>query len=576
MPDTRPRRTFAVISHPDAGKSTLTEALALHARVITEAGAVHGKGDRRATVSDWMAMEKARGISITSAALQFVYRDHVINLVDTPGHSDFSEDTYRVLSAVDSAVMLVDAGKGLEPQTLKLFKVCALRGIPVITVINKWDRPGLSALELMDLIQEKIKLRPTPLTWPVGEAGDFRGVLDRRTGEFVKYTRTAGGATRAPEQRLGPDMVEENDAHLWAEAVEEHELLTLDEADHDQERFLAGETTPVMFASALQNFGVAQLLDLLLDLAPDPSATAGVDGSVRQVADDFSAFVFKVQSGMNNAHRDRLAYARVVSGTFERGMVVTHATTGRPFATKFAQSVFGRETTSVESAEPGDIIGFVNAQALRVGDTVYAGDPIQYPPVPSFAPEHFVTASAGDIGRYKQFRRGIEQLDQEGVVQVLRSDLRGDQSPVLAAVGPMQFEVVEDRMTNEFNAPIRFSRLDYQVARLTDAAGATALAGMRGVEVLERSDGTRLALFVDQWRAMVTARDNPDVMLESLPAGGADRGPPSGGPAALLLEPVDVLGGLRLGEVRRQSPRRPPGPACRGSCAARRSSARRR
>ena len=209
MSATRPRRTFAVISHPDAGKSTLTEALALHARVITEAGAVHGKGDRRATVSDWMAMEKARGISITSAALQFVFRDHVINLVDTPGHSDFSEDTYRVLSAVDSAVMLVDAGKGLEPQTLKLFKVCALRGIPVITVINKWDRPGLSALELMDLIQEKIKLRPTPLTWPVGEAGDFRGVVDRRTGEFVKYTRTAGGATRAPEQRLSAGEVPE-------------------------------------------------------------------------------------------------------------------------------------------------------------------------------------------------------------------------------------------------------------------------------------------------------------------------------------------------------------------------------
>jgi peptide chain release factor 3 len=521
VPDTRPRRTFAVISHPDAGKSTLTEALALHARVITEAGAVHGKGDRRATVSDWMAMEKARGISITSAALQFVYRDHVINLVDTPGHSDFSEDTYRVLSAVDSAVMLVDAGKGLEPQTLKLFKVCALRGIPVMTVINKWDRPGLSALELMDLIQQKIKLRPTPLTWPVGEAGDFRGVLDRRTGEFVKYTRTAGGATRAPERRMSPDEVDEADALAWATAVEEHELLELDEADHDQERFLAGETTPVMFASALQNFGVAQLLDLLLDIAPDPSATAGVDGSVRETGDDFSAFVFKVQSGMNNAHRDRLAYARVVSGTFERGMVVTHAGSGRPFATKFAQSVFGRDTAAVESAEPGDIIGFVNAQSLRVGDTVYVGDPIEYPPVPSFAPEHFVTASAGDIGRYKQFRRGIEQLDQEGVVQVLRSDLRGDQNPVLAAVGPMQFEVVEDRMTNEFNAPIRFSRLDYQVARRTDAAGAAALAGKRGVEVLERSDGTRLALFVDQWRAQVTARDNPDIMLEALPAGGS-------------------------------------------------------
>ncbi|QIX27081.1 peptide chain release factor 3 [Nocardioides sp. JQ2195] len=521
MPDTRPRRTFAVISHPDAGKSTLTEALALHARVISEAGAVHGKGDRRATVSDWMAMEKARGISITSAALQFVYRDHVINLVDTPGHSDFSEDTYRVLSAVDSAVMLVDAGKGLEPQTLKLFRVCALRGIPVITVINKWDRPGLSALELMDLIQAKINLRPTPLTWPVGEAGDFRGVLDRRTDEFIKYTRTAGGATIAPERRMDADEVGDDDRDVWTTAVEEHELLALDEADHDQERFLAGETTPVMFASALQNFGVAQLLDRLLDLAPAPHATEGADGAVRDVDDEFSAFVFKVQSGMNTAHRDRLAYARIVSGSFERGMVVTHAATKKPFATKFAQAVFGRDTTSVETAEPGDIIGFVNAQALRVGDTVYVGDAIAYPPVPSFAPEHFVSASASDIGRYKQFRRGIEQLDQEGVVQVLRSDLRGDQSPVLAAVGPMQFEVVEDRMTNEFNAPIRFTRLDYQVARRTDAAGATALAGMRGVEVLQRSDGTHLALFVDQWRAKVTARDNPEVMLEELPAGGS-------------------------------------------------------
>ncbi|MFL6157438.1 MAG: peptide chain release factor 3 [Marmoricola sp.] len=521
MFDQRPRRTFAVISHPDAGKSTLTEALALHARVITEAGAVHGKGDRRATVSDWMAMEKARGISITSAALQFTYRDHVINLVDTPGHSDFSEDTYRVLSAVDSAVMLIDAGKGLEPQTLKLFRVCALRGIPVITVINKWDRPGLSPLALIDEIEQQIKLRPTPLTWPVGEAGDFRGVVDRRTGEFVKYTRTAGGATRAPERRMSASEVEEADSAAWAAAMDEHELLELDGADHDQKRFLAGETTPVMFASALQNFGVAQLLELLLDLAPGPSATTGVDGSVRQVSDAFSAFVFKVQSGMNRSHRDRLAYARVVSGVFERGMIVTHAASGRPFATKFAQAMFGRETTSVETAVPGDIIGLVNAQALRVGDTIYTGERIEYPPVPSFAPEHFMTVSARDVGRFKQFRKGIEQLDQEGVVQVLRSDLRGDQSPVLAAVGPLQFEVVEERMENEFGSAVRLSRLDYGVARRTDAAGAKELAGARGTEVLQRSDGTYLALFTDRWRAGNVARDNPDVLLEELPAGGS-------------------------------------------------------
>lgn len=519
--DSRPRRTFAVISHPDAGKSTITEALALHARAINEAGAVHGKGDRKATVSDWMAMEKARGISITSAALQFDYRDHVVNLVDTPGHSDFSEDTYRVLSAVDSAVMLVDAGKGLEPQTLKLFRVCALRGIPVITVINKWDRPGLSPLELMDMIERQIKIRPTPLTWPVGEAGDFRGVLDRRNGEFIKYTRTAGGATIAPETRMSSTDVGEDDRLVWDNAVEEHELLTLDDADHDQERFLAGETTPVMFASALLNFGVGQLLDLLLELAPAPGPTEGVDGTVRRPDDEFSAFVFKVQSGMNTAHRDRLAYARIVSGEFERGMVVTHAGTGRPFATKFAQTVFGRETTSVEHAYPGDIIGLVNANALRVGDTIFTGPKIEYPKVPSFAPEHFMTVSAGDIGRFKQFRKGIEQLDQEGVVQVLRSDLRGDQNPVLAAVGPLQFEVVEDRMVNEFNSPVRFARLDYQVARLTDPAGAEALKGMRGCEVLQRSDGTHVVLFTDNWRANATARDNPEITLEALPAGGA-------------------------------------------------------
>ena len=520
MPDSRPRRTFAVISHPDAGKSTITEALALHARAINEAGAVHGKGDRKATVSDWMAMEKARGISITSAALQFGYRDHVINLVDTPGHSDFSEDTYRVLSAVDSAVMLVDAGKGLEPQTLKLFRVCALRGIPVITVINKWDRPGLSPLGLMDTIQEQIKIRPTPLTWPVGEAGDFRGVLDRRTGDFIKYARTAGGATVAPERRMRPDEVEADDLDVWNVAVEEHELLDLDEANHDQSSFLSGATTPVMFASALQNFGVAQLLELLVELAPGPGAAEGVDGTLRHPSDEFSAFVFKVQSGMNSAHRDRLAYARIVSGEFERGMVVTHAATGRPFATKFAQTVFGRETTSVEYAYPGDIIGLVNANALRVGDTIHTGARIAFPPVPSFAPEHFMTATAGDIGRYKQFRKGIEQLDQEGVVQVLRSDLRGDQSPVLAAVGPLQFEVVEDRMLHEFNSPIRLSRLDYQVARLTDAEGALALRGKRGCEVLQRSDGTYVALFTDQWRASATGRDNPEVTLVAMPAGG--------------------------------------------------------
>jgi peptide chain release factor 3 len=513
------RRTFAVISHPDAGKSTLTEALALHAEVISEAGAVHGKAGRKGTVSDWMEMERARGISITSAALQFAYDDYVINLVDTPGHADFSEDTYRVLSAVDAAVMLVDGAKGLEPQTLKLFQVCRHRRIPVITVINKWDRPGREALELMDEIEKQIGLQPTPLTWPVGVSGDFHGVLERSSGDMIAYTRTAGGATRAPEERLDADTALAEYGEDWKNAVEEHDLLAADGAEHDQELFLAGETTPVLFASAILNFGVAQLLRTLVSLAPAPSATRDVDGGQRAVEEPFSAFVFKVQAGMDAAHRDRLAYARVCSGVFRRGMVATHAETGRPFATKYAQAVFGRERSVVDTAYPGDIIGLVNASALRVGATIYEETPVQFPPIASFAPEHFMVVRAKDAGRYKQFRRGIEQLDQEGVVQVLRSDVRGDQAPVLAAVGPMQFEVVEQRMTAEFNAPVRLERLDYSVARRTRPEDVVELNGLRGVEVLRRSDGELLALFPDKWRAQAVERNQPELMLEPLVAG---------------------------------------------------------
>ena len=513
------RRTFAVISHPDAGKSTLTEALALHAEVISQAGAVHGKAGRRGTVSDWMDMERARGISITSAALQFAYGDHVVNLVDTPGHADFSEDTYRVLAAVDAAVMLVDAAKGLEPQTLKLFQVCRHRRIPVVTVINKWDRPGCEALELMDEIEQRIGLRPTPLTWPVGISGDFRGVLERRTGKFIGYRRTAGGATRAPEKHLSATEAEESEGEAWTTAVEEHELLQADGADHDQDRFLAGDATPVLFSSAILNFGVAQLLRTLVELAPAPSDTVTVDGGRHGIDQPFSAFVFKVQAGMDVAHRDRLAYARVCSGVFRRGMVVTHADTGRPFATKYAQSVFGRERAVLDIAYPGDIIGLVNANALRVGDTIYESEPVRYPPIASFAPEHFMVVRAKDAGRYKQFRRGIEQLDQEGVIQVLRSEMRGDQAPVLAAVGPMQFEVAEARMGAEFNSPVRLERLGYSVARRTRPQDVGVLNGLSGVEVLVRSDGELLALFPDRWRAQSVERLHPDLLLEPLVAG---------------------------------------------------------
>ncbi|MFG1784846.1 peptide chain release factor 3 [Rhodococcus oryzae] len=525
------RRTFAVISHPDAGKSTLTEALALHAKMISEAGAVHGKAGRRSTVSDWMEMEKARGISVSSTALQFNYKSgesepsdpiSVINLVDTPGHSDFSEDTYRVLTAVDAAVMLIDAAKGLESQTLKLFQVCRHRGIPVITVINKWDRPGQTPLELLDEIHERIGLTPTPLYWPVGIAGDFRGLLrrgeDGAPQEYIRFTRTAGGATIAPEEILDADAAAARDGSDWDTAVEESELLSASGQDHDQEMFLAGQTSPVIFASAMLNFGVRQILDTLVALAPAPGPRDDIKGVAREVTDPFSAVVFKVQAGMDTSHRDRLAFMRIVSGVFERGMVVTHAQTGKPFTTKYAQTVFGRERSTVESAYPGDVVGLVNATALAPGHTLFTDKKVEFPPIPSFAPEHFSVLRAESASKYKQFRRAVEQLDSEGVVQVLRNDIRGDAAPVMAAVGPMQFEVVAARMKAEFSVEARMEGLPYALARRTDAESATELGRQRGVEVFTRSDGVMLALISDKWRLQYLQKELPELTLEPLVA----------------------------------------------------------
>jgi len=506
-----------VISHPDAGKSTLTEALALHARVISEAGAVHGKHGRAGVVSDWLEMEQKRGISITSAALQFAFEDLVINLLDTPGHADFSEDTYRVLTAVDAAVMLLDAAKGLEPQTLKLFEVCRRRGIPVITFVNKWDRPGQSALALCDELEQRINLHATPVSWPIGEAGDFHGLLDADTGGVTLYRRAPGGAALAAEEH--PSLEQARAAHGAEvdEAVEAVGLL----GGVDVESFQAGTSTPLLFGSALSNIGVRQLLDTISTLAPSPTPRPGIDGDRRSIDAPFSGFVFKMQAGMDAHHRDHLAFVRVCSGEFTRGMVVTHATTGRLFATKYALAVFGRSREVMETAYPGDVVGLVNATSLSVGDTLYAtpGPAITFPPMPVFAPEHFITARSADPGRSKQFRRGIAQLEQEGVVQVLISEHRGDGSPILAAVGPLQFEVAAFRMEHEFNVAIRTERLGYGLARLATADDAALLAGRNGVELARRSDGVLLALFPDVWRVRSLQREIPDLVLEPLPAG---------------------------------------------------------
>ncbi|WP_315498524.1 peptide chain release factor 3 [Corynebacterium durum] len=533
------RRTFAVIAHPDAGKSTLTEALALHAHVIAEAGAVHGKAGRKATVSDWMEMEKDRGISIASSALQFEYapeghqgEPYMINLVDTPGHADFSEDTYRVLTAVDAAVMLIDGAKGLEPQTLKLFRVCKARGLPIVTVVNKWDRPGMSPLELVDEIVTEIGLQPTPLYWPVGEAGDFRGLAklsdEGEPQEYIHFIRTSGGSTIAPEEHFTPEQALDKEADAWETATEETELLAADGAVHDQELFLDCTTSPMIFASAMLNFGVHQILDTLCELAPAPGARSGDQAAVaasqsamdngREPGDEFSGVVFKVQAGMDKKHRDSLAFMRVVSGEFERGMQVTHAQSGRSFSTKYALTVFGRTRSTVETAYPGDIVGLVNAGSLAPGDTIYTGKKVQFPPMPQFAPEHFRTLRAKSLGKYKQFRKALEQLDSEGVVQVLKNDARGDAAPVMAAVGPMQFEVMQARMDNEYNVETIAEPVPYSVARRTNAETAPELAKQRGVEIFTRTDGELIALFGDKWRLQFIQKEHPEFFLEALVA----------------------------------------------------------
>ncbi|HVF77615.1 MAG TPA: peptide chain release factor 3 [Solirubrobacteraceae bacterium] len=509
------RRTFAIISHPDAGKTTLTEKVLLYGDQIARAGSVDARRDR-ATTSDWMDIERRRGISVTSTVLRFEYRDTVLNLLDTPGHKDFSEDTLRVLAAADCAVMLLDAAKGVEAQTLRLFEVARARNIPLITFINKYDRPGLEPLEMLDHIERVLELTPVGATWPVGIPGDFRGVINRATGDYWRFTRTAHGATRAPEERLSAAEAYEREGEAWTVAADELELLDGAGATLDEEQFATGRATPVFFGSAVSNFGVGLLLDALLEKAPAPQGRLTITGEQRPVDSAFSALVFKVQANMDPRHRDRVAFMRVCSGQFERGMRTINQRTGRPFALTHAHTVFGDARTVVDEAFPGDVVGVINAGDLRVGDTLYSDEPVEYPAIPALAPEHFVTVRNGDVTRHKQFHRGLEQLAEEGVVHLLRRNPTADPTPVLAGIGPLQFDVALDRLRGEFGVEATVHPTNWTVARRTDQEGAEILRSERHADILYRSDGSFMALFTSDYMLDRFVRLHPDVTLDRM------------------------------------------------------------
>jgi peptide chain release factor 3 len=508
------RRTFAIISHPDAGKTTLSEKLLLYGGAVVEAGSVNARANRREVVSDWMEIERQRGISVTSTVMRFEFGGVAINLLDTPGHRDFSEDTLRVLGAADSAVILLDAAKGIEERTLKLFQVARERHIPLITFINKFDRPGLEPLALLDEIESTLGLRPTPVTWPVGPAGEFAGVVDRRDDSFHRFQRTSGGSTAAGEERLSRSQAEAAGGQEWETAADELALLDAIGADFDAASFLAGESTPILFGSALSNFGVRLLLDTLVESAPPPGARTGRDGAPRPTDSPFSALVFKVQANLDPRHRDRLAFIRLCSGRFERGMKATVSRTGRPITMNYAHELFGQQRETLDVAYPGDVVGLVNAGDLRVGDTLYVGEEISYPPIPTLAPDHFARIRARSTSQYKQFRRGLDQLREEGVVHVFHESALGRQAPVLAGAGPMQFEVARHRFESEFGAEVIVEPVAWHVSRVIDPAQADAARDWTRSAVLESDGGPTLAVFKDLYVLAGFERAHPEVTLD--------------------------------------------------------------
>ena len=515
------RRNFAIISHPDAGKTTLTEKLLLYGGAIHQAGAVKARRAQRHATSDWMEMEQQRGISITSTVLQFDYKGYQINLLDTPGHQDFSEDTYRTLAAADNAVMLIDAAKGLEPQTRKLFEVCRLRGLPIFTFVNKLDRPSREPLELLDEIEQELGLATYAANWPIGMGDRFKGVFERSTQKIHLFERISHGQREAVDTMIdfGDPRIEQLlEQDLYYQFKDDLELLEGVGSELDLEAVHAGMMTPVFFGSAMTNFGVEPFLNAFLDYALKPTPHVSNQGEIEPTYPEFSGFIFKLQANMDPKHRDRVAFVRVCSGKFEKDMTVNHARTGKLVRLSRPQKLFAQDREVIETAYPGDVIGLNNPGVFAIGDTIYVGQKLEYEGIPSFSPELFAYLKNPNPSKFKQFQKGVQELREEGAVQIMHSADESKREPILAAVGQLQFEVVQFRMQSEYGVETTLELLPYSVARWV-VGGWEALekAGRLFNTVTVKDSWNRpVLLFRNEWNVGQVEADHPELQLNAI------------------------------------------------------------
>ena len=515
------RRTFAIISHPDAGKTTLTEKFLLYGGAIAQAGVVKGKKNSRAATSDWMEIEKQRGISVTSSVMQFQYNGFCINILDTPGHQDFSEDTYRTLIAAASAVMVIDGAKGVEPQTRKLFKVCAMRHIPIFTFINKMDREAKDPFDLLDELERELGIETYAMNWPIGSGKDFQGVYDREKSQLLFFSGISGKNKAAKHEidLYDPAVAQLLDSEAkHQQLIDDVELLSAGrELDIDEVKH--GQLSPVFFGSALTNFGIEPFLESFLKMTPPPLPRVADCGEIDTFSPDFSAFVFKIQANMNKAHRDRLAFMRICSGKFQRDAEYYHVQTGRKMRLSQPQQLMAAEREIVEEAYAGDVIGVFDPGIFSIGDTITVpGKKFKYSGIPVFAPEHFARVSAKDSMKRKQFVKGTEQIAQEGAIQIFKVPNSGMEEVIVGVVGTLQFDVFEYRMKNEYGVDLRMEGLPYEEIRLIDKypGDLSDLNLGSDAELLEDYRGRNLLVFTSFWAIDFTCRRNPGLELSEI------------------------------------------------------------